>query len=138
MDSYLCNLTTDANGLVAEIHDRMPVILAPADYSRWLGEEPDPRLAQNEESWCAGSEARGRGGLGGSEGSPVGPPLCIVQQAQRTHRRKADRTALSRDGSRVGECHIDRDRRCGAVLRLTGSIRWALAGLLSGDRLESV
>jgi putative SOS response-associated peptidase YedK len=28
---------------VGEIHDRMPVILAPADYARWLGEEPDPR-----------------------------------------------------------------------------------------------
>jgi putative SOS response-associated peptidase YedK len=36
-------LTTDANALVADIHDRMPVILAPADYRRWLGEEPDPR-----------------------------------------------------------------------------------------------
>src|SRR5262245_12467808 len=24
-------------------HDRMPVILAPGDYIRWLGEEPDPR-----------------------------------------------------------------------------------------------
>jgi putative SOS response-associated peptidase YedK len=29
---------------VAEIHDRMPVILAPADYARWIGEEPDPPL----------------------------------------------------------------------------------------------
>ena len=28
---------------VAEIHDRMPVILASADYARWLGGEPDPR-----------------------------------------------------------------------------------------------
>ena len=28
---------------MADIHDRMPVILAPADYARWLGEEPDPR-----------------------------------------------------------------------------------------------
>jgi putative SOS response-associated peptidase YedK len=28
--------------LVADIHDRMPVILAPEDYARWLGEEPDP------------------------------------------------------------------------------------------------
>ncbi len=36
-------ITTDANELVAEIHDRMPVILAPADDVRWLGEEPDPR-----------------------------------------------------------------------------------------------
>jgi putative SOS response-associated peptidase YedK len=36
-------ITTDANELVADIHDRMPVILAPDDYGRWLGEEPDPR-----------------------------------------------------------------------------------------------
>jgi putative SOS response-associated peptidase YedK len=36
-------ITTDANELVADIHDRMPVVLAPADYPRWLGEEPDPR-----------------------------------------------------------------------------------------------
>jgi len=36
-------ITTDANELVADIHDRMPVILAPNDYARWLGEEPDPR-----------------------------------------------------------------------------------------------
>ena len=36
-------ITTDANELVADIHDRMPVILAPSDYARWLSEEPDPR-----------------------------------------------------------------------------------------------
>ena len=36
-------ITTDANQLVAEIHDRMPLILAPKDYLRWLGEETDPR-----------------------------------------------------------------------------------------------
>src|SRR6516225_1506143 len=35
-------ITTDANELVAEIHNRMPLILAPADYVRWLSEEPDP------------------------------------------------------------------------------------------------
>ena len=35
-------LTTDTNELVAEIHDRMPVILSPADYERWLSDEPDP------------------------------------------------------------------------------------------------
>jgi len=28
---------------VADIHDRTPVILAPADYVRWLSDEPDPR-----------------------------------------------------------------------------------------------
>jgi putative SOS response-associated peptidase YedK len=36
-------ITTDANQLVAGIHDRMPLILAPKDYLGWLGEEPDPR-----------------------------------------------------------------------------------------------
>jgi putative SOS response-associated peptidase YedK len=36
-------ITTDANELVADIHDRMPLILAPGDYVRWLSDEPDPR-----------------------------------------------------------------------------------------------
>jgi putative SOS response-associated peptidase YedK len=35
--------TTDANELVAEIHDRMPLILASGDYTRWLSDEPNPR-----------------------------------------------------------------------------------------------
>jgi putative SOS response-associated peptidase YedK len=35
-------ITTDANTLVAEIHDRMPVILPPWQYARWLGDEADP------------------------------------------------------------------------------------------------
>jgi hypothetical protein len=30
------------NELVAEIHDRMPLILALKDYARWLGVEADP------------------------------------------------------------------------------------------------
>jgi hypothetical protein len=32
-------ITTDANELVAGIHDRMPVILPRVAYARWLGEE---------------------------------------------------------------------------------------------------
>ena len=36
-------ITTDANELVAEIHNRMPVILPASGYVRWLGEEEDPR-----------------------------------------------------------------------------------------------
>jgi putative SOS response-associated peptidase YedK len=36
-------ITTDANEMVAEIHDRMPLILAPSDYAYWLSEETDPR-----------------------------------------------------------------------------------------------
>ena len=35
-------ITTPANELVARIHDRMPAILKPIDYERWLGVDPDP------------------------------------------------------------------------------------------------
>jgi putative SOS response-associated peptidase YedK len=38
-----CVVTCEPNELMATIHDRMPVILAPEDYARWLGPEPDPR-----------------------------------------------------------------------------------------------
>lgn len=37
-------LTTDANDLLRPIHDRMPVIIAPEDYARWL----DPALQDPE------------------------------------------------------------------------------------------
>jgi putative SOS response-associated peptidase YedK len=33
-------LTTSANSTISGTHDRMPVILAPADYERWLGAAP--------------------------------------------------------------------------------------------------
>src|ERR1700737_1499855 len=35
-------VTTRANKLVSEVHERMPVIIAPADYQRWLT-GPDAR-----------------------------------------------------------------------------------------------
>jgi putative SOS response-associated peptidase YedK len=39
-----CIITTTANELVGQIHDRMPVILPPDAYDRWLANiEPDPR-----------------------------------------------------------------------------------------------
>jgi putative SOS response-associated peptidase YedK len=39
-----CVVTTTANALLAEIHDRMPVIIAPENFDRWLSAvEPDPR-----------------------------------------------------------------------------------------------
>jgi putative SOS response-associated peptidase YedK len=37
-------IVTTANDLVSQIHDRMPVILAPQDYDRWL--DPDVREAE--------------------------------------------------------------------------------------------
>ena len=37
-------ITTNANELVGEIHDRMPVIIPPESYDRWLSTlDPDPR-----------------------------------------------------------------------------------------------
>ncbi len=36
-------LTVPANALLARLHDRMPAILDPADYQRWLSDEADPR-----------------------------------------------------------------------------------------------
>ena len=36
-------ITVRSNTLVAQIHDRMPAILDPTSYNRWLGLEPDPR-----------------------------------------------------------------------------------------------
>ena len=36
-------LTTDANNLMAPLHDRMPVILSPGDYDRWMDvKQQDP------------------------------------------------------------------------------------------------
>jgi putative SOS response-associated peptidase YedK len=34
-----CLITTDANEILASFHDRMPVIIRPADYTRWLDPE---------------------------------------------------------------------------------------------------
>jgi putative SOS response-associated peptidase YedK len=35
-------ITTEANGLAAQVHDRMPVILHPADYEAWLQPTTEP------------------------------------------------------------------------------------------------
>jgi putative SOS response-associated peptidase YedK len=34
-------LTTEPNAVAKPIHNRMPVILLPSEYKRWLGPEPD-------------------------------------------------------------------------------------------------
>jgi putative SOS response-associated peptidase YedK len=35
-------ITVPSNDLVSKIHNRMPAILTPESYDRWLGLEPDP------------------------------------------------------------------------------------------------
>ena len=44
-------LTCAPNAVVAELHDRMPVILAEQDWPRWLGEEP---ASEEELLACSG------------------------------------------------------------------------------------
>jgi putative SOS response-associated peptidase YedK len=39
-------ITTEANHLVAQVHDRMPVILHPEDEATWLNPEATPAQAQ--------------------------------------------------------------------------------------------
>jgi putative SOS response-associated peptidase YedK len=36
-------VTVPANALLARLHDRMPAILDPQDYERWLSDEENPR-----------------------------------------------------------------------------------------------
>jgi len=40
-----CIVVTDANALMATIHERMPVIIAPRDYARWLDPARSGRAA---------------------------------------------------------------------------------------------
>jgi putative SOS response-associated peptidase YedK len=58
-------LTTEANELTAPIHDRMPVILTPRDYERWLAPADAARLpidllrplsAEEMTAWKVGPE----------------------------------------------------------------------------------
>jgi hypothetical protein len=41
--SNIAVITVPANPLVSQIHDRMPAILKPESYDRWLGIEPEAR-----------------------------------------------------------------------------------------------
>lgn len=42
-------ITTEANSLLAKVHDRMPVILSPEDYDLWLGDEGDDGVDPREQ-----------------------------------------------------------------------------------------
>jgi putative SOS response-associated peptidase YedK len=50
-------ITTSPNPLIAELHDRMPVILDPASWDRWL--EPAPLSAETIEGMIAPHPAEG-------------------------------------------------------------------------------
>ncbi|MEU4568058.1 SOS response-associated peptidase [Micromonospora sp. NPDC023956] len=52
-------LTTAALGVLADVHDRMPVLLPPDRWGRWLAPNTDPTaLLGADETWLAGLEVR--------------------------------------------------------------------------------
>lgn len=62
-------LTTAAVGALADVHDRMPVLLAPGRWGSWLSMTEDPNaLLTVDEEWLAGLEIR-----------PVGPQVGNVR-----------------------------------------------------------
>ncbi|MFD0787046.1 SOS response-associated peptidase, partial [Micromonospora azadirachtae] len=63
-------LTTAAVGELAEVHDRMPLLLPPEFWSSWLASAADPTelLAAPSPEWLAGLEIR-----------PVGPAVGDVR-----------------------------------------------------------
>ncbi len=63
-------LTTAALGELAEVHDRMPLLLPPQQWAGWLGTAGDPAelLAPPPLDWLAGLEIR-----------PVGPAVGDVR-----------------------------------------------------------
>jgi putative SOS response-associated peptidase YedK len=83
-------ITTDANELVAEIHDRMPVILSRYDYARWLGEEPDP-------VFTAGERTRSRNrATAAASGSILRRPYRTFDYAIRLHGKEVREALVCR------------------------------------------
>lgn len=72
-------LTTEANQLVREVHDRMPVILAPEDYARWLDPATDSSVELTPLLRPYPSEAMTAYPVGARVNSPTtDDPACIT------------------------------------------------------------
>ncbi|MDM4784526.1 SOS response-associated peptidase [Micromonospora sp. b486] len=83
-------LTTSAVGELAEVHDRMPLLLSPERWAGWLGpaEEPAELLAPPDAGLLAGLEIR-----------PVSPAVGTSATTARTDRRGG--SGGGRDGGRA-------------------------------------
>ena len=72
-------ITTTANGVLAPIHDRMPVILAPGDYAAWLDQGDPARLKDLlrpcPEEWLRAYPVSPRVGSVRNEGPELMEPL---------------------------------------------------------------
>ena len=96
-----CVLTTRANAFMSAVHDRMPVILDPQDFDRWL--DTDAHDAEEAQALCAplpedalemwpistavNKVANDEPGVQ----TPLGPPLTAQDEDQRQDQRQESR-----------------------------------------------
>lgn len=83
-----CIVTTDANGLMASIHDRMPVILEPEDFDAWLEcDETDVKPAAQLmkparddvlEAWPISTDVNKVANDNPNVQTPIGPVECFA------------------------------------------------------------
>ena len=87
-------LTTEANRLVAHIHNRMPVILHPEDEATWLNPEASPAQPGLPEAF-SGASAAHRGGVAQSELTlPItAQSFCNAWTRPREHHAKQETEA---------------------------------------------
>jgi putative SOS response-associated peptidase YedK len=78
-------ITTDANQVVAPLHNRMPVIIERKDYARWLGGDPDflPEAQARATSAAFIKESRMKireaNDVDRKSGDPAQPPLDLLR-----------------------------------------------------------
>ncbi|WP_280952992.1 SOS response-associated peptidase family protein [Rhizobium sp. L9] len=71
-------VTCEPNEMMAEIHDRMPVILHREDYERWLSPEPDP----NDQMRPLPAELMTMWKIGRGVGSPTNDGPEIIEEVE--------------------------------------------------------
>lgn len=85
-------ITTEANDLMAPIHDRMPVVLKPEDYSSWLSpgelspDELNHLLAPPPDDLLVGYEVGSEVGNSRAEGPRLAEPLPGLEGRRDGHR----------------------------------------------------
>ena len=113
-----CIITCPANELVTTIHDRMPVILPPETYERWLAIEPDPRdllvpcQAELIMMWPISTRVNKPEHddptiLDPLEPVEGGSPLCCEGRCEAQSRSSQCRAAPVRDGYAAGQAVAD-------------------------------
>jgi hypothetical protein len=139
-------ITTDANELVAEIHDRRSHA---TDYARWLSDEPDPRdlmrpfPAEPMRIWPISTRINRGPPSGQRSGQPavcwIRPRAVLVTRAtglthpklidERTYRRRDFRGVLTQSSHRV--CLLE---RCGGRKLEAASVGTIAASVITDWR----